>query len=31
LADPGVGTAIVPMANGVSIQDAVNELLAGFG
>ena len=31
LADPRVGTAIVPMANGVSIRDAVGQLLAGLG
>ena len=31
LADPLVGTAIVPMANGVSIQNAVSQLLAGLG
>ncbi len=31
LADPSVGTAIVPMANGVSIQNAVSQLLAGLG
>ncbi|MGZ8521972.1 MAG: type IV pilus assembly protein FimV [Candidatus Binatia bacterium] len=31
LADPQIGTAIVPMANGVSIQNAVNQLLAGLG
>ena len=31
LADPRVGTAIVPMANGVSIQNAVSQLLAGLG
>ena len=31
LADPSVGTPIVPMANGVSIQEAVGQLLAGLG
>ncbi|HLN85410.1 MAG TPA: hypothetical protein VK200_03090, partial [Candidatus Limnocylindrales bacterium] len=31
LADPSVGAPIVPMANGVSIQDAVGQLLAGLG
>lgn len=31
LADPSVGIAIVPMANGVPIQDAFSQLLAGFG
>jgi hypothetical protein len=31
LADPTVGTPIVPMANGVSIRDAVGQLLAGLG
>ena len=31
LADPSVGTPIVPMANGVSIREAVSQLLAGLG
>lgn len=31
LADPSVGTPIVPMANGVSIREAVGQLLAGLG
>ena len=31
LADPTVGTPIVPMANGVSIREAVGQLLAGLG
>jgi hypothetical protein len=31
LADPSVGTAILAMANGVSIQSAVSQLLAGLG
>jgi len=31
LADPAVGTPIVPMSNGVSIRDAVGQLLAGLG
>ena len=31
LADPTLGTPIVPMANGVSIREAVGQLLAGLG
>lgn len=31
LADPSVGTPTVPMANGVSIREAVGQLLAGLG
>jgi LysM domain len=31
LADPAVGTPIVPMANNVSIREAVGQLLAGLG
>lgn len=31
LGDPTVGTPIVPMANGASIQEAVGQLLAGLG
>lgn len=31
LADPSIGAPIVPMANGLSIQDAVSQLLAGLG
>ncbi|HWH76678.1 MAG TPA: hypothetical protein VNT76_04880, partial [Candidatus Binatus sp.] len=31
LGDPNVGAAVVPMANGVSIQEAVGQLLAGLG
>lgn len=31
LADPSVGRPIVPMANGVSIREAVGQLLAGLG
>lgn len=31
LADPAVGTPIVPMANGLSIREAVGQLLAGLG
>ena len=31
LADPSVGTAVLTMANGVSIQGAVTQLLAGLG
>ena len=31
LADPAVGTPIVPMANSVSIREAVGQLLAGLG
>jgi hypothetical protein len=31
LADPTVGTPIVPMANNLSIRDAVGQLLAGLG
>lgn len=31
LGDPSVGTPIVPMANGVSIREAVGQLLAGLG
>src|SRR5262245_13720247 len=31
LADPNIGAPIVPMANGVSIQDAVGQLLAALG
>jgi hypothetical protein len=31
LADPAIGAPIVPMANGVSIQDVVSQLLTGLG
>ena len=31
LGDPSIGAPIVPMANGVSVQDAINQLLAGLG
>jgi hypothetical protein len=31
LADPSIGAPIVPMANGLSIQDAVSQLLTGLG
>lgn len=31
LADPAVGTPIVPMANNLSIREAVGQLLAGLG
>jgi hypothetical protein len=31
LADPSIGTPIVPLANGVSVQEAVGQLLAGLG
>jgi hypothetical protein len=31
LGDPSIGAPIVPMANGVSIQDAVSQLLTGLG
>jgi len=31
LNDPSTGTSILPMVNGVSIQDAVGQLLAGLG
>ena len=31
LGDPSIGTPILPMANGVSIQDAVSQLLSGLG
>ncbi len=31
LGDPSIGAPIVPLANGVSIQDAVSQLLAGLG
>jgi hypothetical protein len=31
LRDPSVGTPILPMANGVSIEDAVSQLLVGLG
>lgn len=31
LNDPSIGTPVLPMTNGVSIQDAVGQLLAGLG
>ena len=31
LNDPSIGTPVLPMANGLSIQDAVSQLLAGLG
>ena len=31
LGEPSIGTPILPMANGVSIQDAVNQLLSSLG
>ncbi len=31
LGDPSIGAPILPMANGVSIQDAVSQLLSGLG
>jgi hypothetical protein len=31
LGDPSIGAPIVPMANGVSVQDAITQLLAGLG
>jgi len=31
LGDPSIGAPIVPMANGVSIQDAIGQVLAGLG
>jgi hypothetical protein len=31
LGEPSIGAAILPMANGVSIQDAVSQLLSGLG
>jgi hypothetical protein len=31
LADPSIGAPIIPMANGVTIQEAVSQLLAGLG
>lgn len=31
LGDPSIGAPIVPMASGVSVQDAVGQLLAGLG
>ena len=31
LGDPSIGAPILPMANGVSIQDAVSQLLSGMG
>lgn len=31
LGEPSIGTPILPMANGVSIQDAVSQLLSGLG
>ena len=31
LADPSIGAPIVPMANGLSVQEAVSQLLGGLG
>ncbi|MGH7809819.1 MAG: hypothetical protein ACREP5_06020, partial [Candidatus Binatia bacterium] len=31
LSDPNIGAPIVPMANGISVQDAVTQLLSGLG
>ncbi|MGH7797033.1 MAG: hypothetical protein ACREQ2_19385 [Candidatus Binatia bacterium] len=31
LSDPSIGTAVLPLGNGLSLQDAVRQLLAGLG